>query len=285
MSDLTLVIGNKASSSWSLRPWLALKQIGVPFREITIPLRQPETKAEILQHSPAGKVPVLRDGDLTVYDLLAILEYLAESYPEAGLWPEDRGARAVAQVDFGGDAFRLRRSAQEHADGCDRQASGGGAYAGVLWPISPASPRSGATPRLASGPTARSCSAVSRPPTPCTRRSAPGWIPIAWSWTRFPKPTSPPCSACRPCASGTPRVRRSRGGRCSDGLARAGASSLSAGWAVAARPWLPSALRLRGRSGRRPDGAGRQAVQRAAQLDRRPLGVPVVEQPARVRVP
>ena len=59
MSDLTLVIGNKASSSWSLRPWLALKQIGVPFREITIPLRQPETKAEILQHSPAGKVPVL----------------------------------------------------------------------------------------------------------------------------------------------------------------------------------------------------------------------------------
>jgi glutathione S-transferase len=97
MSDLTLIIGNKASSSWSLRPWLALKQIGVPFREITIPLRQPETKAEILQHSPAGKVPVLRDGDLTVYDSLAILEYLAESFPEAGLWPDDRGARAVAR--------------------------------------------------------------------------------------------------------------------------------------------------------------------------------------------
>jgi glutathione S-transferase len=97
MSDLTLVIGNKASSSWSLRPWLALKQIGVPFGEITIPLRQPETKAEILRHSPAGKVPVLIDGDLTVYDSLAILEYLAETYPEAGLWPDDRGARAVAR--------------------------------------------------------------------------------------------------------------------------------------------------------------------------------------------
>jgi glutathione S-transferase len=97
MSDLTLVIGNKASSSWSLRPWLALKQIGVPFDEITIPLRQPETKAEILRYSPAGKVPVLIDGDLTVYDSLAILEYLAEIYPDAGLWPDDRGARAVAR--------------------------------------------------------------------------------------------------------------------------------------------------------------------------------------------
>ncbi|EWY39216.1 glutathione S-transferase [Skermanella stibiiresistens SB22] len=97
MSDLTLVIGNKASSSWSLRPWLALKRIGAPFLEITIPLRQPDTKAEILGYSPAGKVPVLIDGDLTVYDSLAILEYLAESFPEAGLWPDDRAARAIAR--------------------------------------------------------------------------------------------------------------------------------------------------------------------------------------------
>jgi glutathione S-transferase len=97
MSDLTLVIGNKSSSSWSLRPWLALKHIVVPFKEILIPLRQPETKAEILRHSPAGRVPVLLDGEAVVWDSLAICEYLAETWPEANLWPADRGARLLAR--------------------------------------------------------------------------------------------------------------------------------------------------------------------------------------------
>ena len=85
MPRLTLVIGNKNYSSWSLRPWLALKAAGQPFDEVMIGLRQPETRARILAHSPAGKVPVLKDGDLLVWESLAICEYVAESFPEAGL--------------------------------------------------------------------------------------------------------------------------------------------------------------------------------------------------------
>lgn len=94
---LTLVVGNKCYSSWSLRPWLALRHHGIDFEEVTIPLDRPDTKAEILKHSPAGKVPVLIDGDVTVWDSLAILEHVAERFPEAMLWPEERRARAVAR--------------------------------------------------------------------------------------------------------------------------------------------------------------------------------------------
>lgn len=97
MSGLTLVVGSKRFSSWSLRPWLALRHTGLPFTETVIELYRPETKGEILKHNPTGKVPVLTDGDLTVWDSLAIVEYLAEIAPEAGLWPEDGAARAVAR--------------------------------------------------------------------------------------------------------------------------------------------------------------------------------------------
>ena len=92
---LTLVIGTKRYSSWSLRPWLALKVAGIPFDEVEIALRQPETKAEILKFSPSGKVPLLKDGDLALWDSLAICEYLAERMPS--LWPSDPKARAVAR--------------------------------------------------------------------------------------------------------------------------------------------------------------------------------------------
>lgn len=98
MSDLVLVIANKAYSSWSMRPWLALKMAEAPFEEIVIPLRQETTAAAIAGHSPAGKVPVLHHGTTTVWDSLAILEYLAEHLPFAGLWPADRQARAVARA-------------------------------------------------------------------------------------------------------------------------------------------------------------------------------------------
>ena len=96
---LQLVIGNKNFSSWSLRPWLLLKQAGLPFREIPVRLRQAETKAQILAHSPSGKVPALIDGDLTVWDSLAICEYLAEkaSLNHVDLWPADPKARAEAR--------------------------------------------------------------------------------------------------------------------------------------------------------------------------------------------
>ncbi|MFD2234359.1 glutathione S-transferase family protein [Phaeospirillum tilakii] len=95
---LTLVIGTKRFSSWSLRPWLALKATGARFEEVEIALRQPETKAEIRKWSPAGKVPVLIEGGLTVWDSIAICEYLAERFPQAGLWPDAAAARAVARA-------------------------------------------------------------------------------------------------------------------------------------------------------------------------------------------
>jgi glutathione S-transferase len=96
---MEIVIGTKAWSSWSLRPWLALKKTGVAFEETLIPLRQEngQSEAAILAHSPSGLVPALKDGDVTVWDSLAICEYLAEKFPEAGLWPTDRVARAYAR--------------------------------------------------------------------------------------------------------------------------------------------------------------------------------------------
>ncbi len=97
MPTTTLIIGNKNYSSWSLRPWLLLKQAGIPFTEIRIPLSTPGSKAEILKHSPAGKVPVLHDGDVTVWESLAICEYLAEKLPRQNLWPTDPAARARAR--------------------------------------------------------------------------------------------------------------------------------------------------------------------------------------------
>ncbi len=94
---LTLVIGSKTYSSWSLRPWLVLRQAGIPFEEILIPQNTPQTDALVERHSPSGYVPVLRDGRTTVWDSLAICEYVADRHPEAGLWPSDLEARAVAR--------------------------------------------------------------------------------------------------------------------------------------------------------------------------------------------
>ena len=79
-ADYILVIGDKNFSSWSLRPWLALKQCRISFDEVCVRLRQPESKAAILKHSPAGKVPVLKAGALVIWDSLAILEFLAEQH-------------------------------------------------------------------------------------------------------------------------------------------------------------------------------------------------------------
>jgi len=92
-----LVIGNKNWSSWSLRPWLAMKRSGLSFEEINIRLRRPDSKAQILRHCPSGLVPTLLDGDLAIWDSLAILEYLAEQHPEARLWPREPAARATAR--------------------------------------------------------------------------------------------------------------------------------------------------------------------------------------------
>lgn len=92
-----LVIGNKNTSSWSLRPWLAMKHLRLPFEEIAVDLRAADKKSRILVHSPSGKVPALEVDGLTIWDSLAILEYLAECHPDRGLWPRDGQARALAR--------------------------------------------------------------------------------------------------------------------------------------------------------------------------------------------
>jgi glutathione S-transferase len=99
MTSLTLVIGNENYSSWSLRPWLAMKQFNLPFTEIRIPLYTPESRSHIQQHCPDGngKVPILQHEDRTVWDSLAIFEYLTETFPERSWWPNDPVARAVAR--------------------------------------------------------------------------------------------------------------------------------------------------------------------------------------------
>ena len=95
---LRLIIGNKNYSSWSLRPWLALKGAGIAFEETVISLDAPDFKVRVTALSGAGRVPVLIDGDVRVWESLAILEYLAEKFPNAGLWPKDAGARAHARA-------------------------------------------------------------------------------------------------------------------------------------------------------------------------------------------
>jgi len=95
---LTLYVGSKRYSSWSLRPYLALAQSGAVFETTTILLDQPDTKAKIAAVTPAGKVPVLHHDDLVIWDSLAICEYVAELYPGASLWPTDRAQRARART-------------------------------------------------------------------------------------------------------------------------------------------------------------------------------------------
>ncbi len=95
---MRLVIANKLYSSWSLRPWMVLHAFDIPFEETIIPLRQPDSKARVLEHSPSGKVPALIDGDVTVWESLAIIEYLAERLPEKPIWPRERQARAHARA-------------------------------------------------------------------------------------------------------------------------------------------------------------------------------------------
>ncbi len=97
MPGLSLVIGNKAYSSWSLRPWLLLRESGISFDEILIPLYQPDSPRLIRERSPSGRVPALIDGTLTVWDSLAICEYVAQRFPKAKGWPEDLKVRAIAR--------------------------------------------------------------------------------------------------------------------------------------------------------------------------------------------
>ena len=108
---LKLIIGNKNYSSWSMRPWIAMKAAGIPFDETVISLYVEGSEAQIREHSPAGKVPILIDGDVRVWESLAIIEYLAEKFPDrAALAVRPGGARACAR-DLDRDACRLRAAA------------------------------------------------------------------------------------------------------------------------------------------------------------------------------
>jgi glutathione S-transferase len=95
---LKLIVANKAYSSWSFRPWILLAHFHIPFEDVVIPLDLPDTRANILRHSPSGKCPVLRDGRIEIWESLAIIEYVAEKYPEKAIWPRARAARAHARA-------------------------------------------------------------------------------------------------------------------------------------------------------------------------------------------
>ena len=95
---MDIVIGTRKWSTWSLRPWLALKRTGAAFTETLVTLREVGVSEEIAKYSPSGRVPVLKDGDLLIWDSLAICEYLAEKFPAAKLWPDDAAARALGRA-------------------------------------------------------------------------------------------------------------------------------------------------------------------------------------------
>jgi glutathione S-transferase len=95
---LKLIIGNKNYSSWSLRPWIAMKVAGIPFEEEVISLDDPDFKDRVLKVSPTGKVPALVDGEIHVWESLAILDHLSERFPQSALWPADLAERAHARA-------------------------------------------------------------------------------------------------------------------------------------------------------------------------------------------
>jgi len=95
--DMTLVVGSKTFSSWSLRPWLLLKQANIPFSELVIPLNQVSTRERIRQYSPSGRIPVLIHGEVRIWDSLAIAEYVNEQFPDKGLWPAKIEDRALSR--------------------------------------------------------------------------------------------------------------------------------------------------------------------------------------------
>ncbi len=159
---MKLIIANKTHSSWSLRPWLVLKQFGIPFEEVLIPfgptMDDPGWKRAVADYTPARKVPSLVDGAIAVWDSLAIIEYIAETHPELPIWPRDKAELALASSI----------SAEMHSS---FTALRGACPMNLAW-VHPArvSPRSGAMPASASERAAISCSASSVLRTRCSLR-------------------------------------------------------------------------------------------------------------------
>jgi glutathione S-transferase len=209
MAEFTLYIGNKCFSSWSLRPWLAMKHLGIPFEEGFVRLRTPETAANLAKVSPTGLVPVLNHNDRIVWETLAILEYLADLFPEKKLWPADLGVRALA-----------RSAATEMHSGFREVRYG--------WPMNLRRPK-GHKPLDAEGEAQRAriealwreCRGKYGKGGPflfghftaadAMRRSSPASIPMAARWRLTPGPMSTPCSQHRRCATGMRKPPRRRG--------------------------------------------------------------------------
>jgi glutathione S-transferase len=98
MTKPKLVIGSKAYSSWSLRPWMVLTHFGVAFEEVVVELDAPDTRERLLEYSPSARAPVLIHDGVTIWDSLAIIEYVAETWAELPVWPRDKAARAMARA-------------------------------------------------------------------------------------------------------------------------------------------------------------------------------------------
>ena len=175
---MQLVIGNKNYSSWSMRPWVLMRQLGLPFDEVKLRFDFAPGSAfrqAVAQYSPAGRVPVLVDDGFAVWDTLAIVEYLHERFPGSGVWPAAAGTARPRAQPGRRDARRLRRAAQPLPDEHRGRAARGrraalGRARRRCAPTSRASSRCG--PRRWPTAAGRSCSAPSAPPTPSTRRCA-----------------------------------------------------------------------------------------------------------------
>ena len=209
---LKLIIGNKNYSSWSMRPWIAMKVANIPFEETVISLDAPDFKDVVGPLSGTGKVPALIDGDVRVWESLAILEYLAEKFPKAGLWPTDSAARALARAvsnEMHAGFLPLRR----------------------LMPMNMWRPviKRDLTPEAAANvrrieqcgpnaehdtvkrPLAHFCLELSERRMPCTPRSWRACILTVSMSAQRPNPTSTPSWLCRPGANGTLRRLKRHG--------------------------------------------------------------------------
>ena len=113
MADFKLIMGNRNYSPWSLSAWLTAKSAGMDFDEVIIPLNEGTTRQEILRYWYNGKVPILQHGEITIWESISICEYIAEIYPEAGLWPLEIRARAVAR-SLSSEVHSGFRSLREH---------------------------------------------------------------------------------------------------------------------------------------------------------------------------
>ena len=202
MAAFTLIIGNKNYSSWSLRSWLVMKQAGLEFEEIRIPLDRPETRDRLLHYSPSGRVPVLQHGDLTIWESLAICEYLAELVPAAQLYPAAPDARAIARAvscEMHAGFAKLRTHLPMD---CRARHTDLGVAPQTCRQILTALRRFGAS--VASGLAAveTCCLAISALPMPCTPRWFPASSPTALRSIRFVKPTLMRCGHSRQCRIG-----------------------------------------------------------------------------------